>query len=71
VWVGYDEKKSLGDKETGAAAALPIWLDFMRVVVSDPARRDESFQPAPEDSGKTIIRRTGSSVPGRVAAEVH
>jgi penicillin-binding protein 1A len=71
VWVGYDEKKSLGDKETGAAAALPIWLDFMRVVVSNPARRDESFQPAPEDSGKTIIRRTDSSVPGRVAAEVH
>jgi penicillin-binding protein 1A len=31
VWVGYDEKKPLGNGETGAAAALPIWMDFMKV----------------------------------------
>ena len=30
VWVGYDEKKSLGPKETGARVALPIWMDFMK-----------------------------------------
>lgn len=29
VWIGYDEKKSLGAKETGAHAALPIWMSFM------------------------------------------
>src|ERR1700756_1138537 len=29
VWVGFDEKKSLGAKETGAHAALPIWMNFM------------------------------------------
>ena len=31
VWVGYDEKRSLGAKETGAHAALPIWMNFMTV----------------------------------------
>jgi penicillin-binding protein 1A len=30
VWVGYDEKKSLGAKETGARVALPIWMEFMK-----------------------------------------
>jgi len=30
VWVGYDEKRPLGPNETGAVAALPIWMDFMR-----------------------------------------
>ena len=30
VWVGYDEKKPLGPGETGAQAALPIWMDFMK-----------------------------------------
>ncbi len=30
VWVGYDEKKPLGRGETGAQAALPIWMDFMK-----------------------------------------
>ena len=31
VWVGYDDKQiSLGKRETGARAALPIWLEFMK-----------------------------------------
>jgi penicillin-binding protein 1A len=31
VWVGNDDKRiSLGSKETGARAALPIWLEFMQ-----------------------------------------
>ena len=29
VWMGFDEKKTLGAKETGAHAALPIWMNFM------------------------------------------
>ncbi len=29
VWVGQDGGGSLGEKETGARAALPIWIDFM------------------------------------------
>jgi penicillin-binding protein 1A len=31
VWVGFDDKQiSLGKKETGARAALPIWMEFMQ-----------------------------------------
>ncbi|MFY9530384.1 MAG: PBP1A family penicillin-binding protein [Candidatus Acidiferrales bacterium] len=34
VWVGNDDKRvSLGKKETGAKAALPIWLEFMKGAV--------------------------------------
>jgi len=36
VWVGYDEKKPIGGSsqgETGATAALPIWMDFMRAYI--------------------------------------
>jgi penicillin-binding protein 1A len=45
VWIGYDEKKSLGAKETGARAALPIWIQFMNVALAgkDPGE----FQPPP------------------------
>ena len=35
AWIGFDEKVTLGDKETGAKAALPIWMDFMREVYKD------------------------------------
>ncbi len=45
VWVGYDEKKSLGAKETGAHAALPIWMNFMTVAMSGKDPGD--FQPPP------------------------
>ena len=30
VWVGFDQNKPMGKFETGARAALPIWIDFMR-----------------------------------------
>lgn len=40
VWVGYDSRQSLGDKETGAKAALPIWADFMKAAIaSKPGER--------------------------------
>ncbi len=35
VWVGFDEEASLGWSETGARAAIPIWLGFMQEVVKD------------------------------------
>ncbi|MBU0728469.1 MAG: PBP1A family penicillin-binding protein [Proteobacteria bacterium] len=35
VWMGFDKKKSLGRGETGARAAAPIWLDFMKRIKRD------------------------------------
>jgi penicillin-binding protein 1A len=35
VWVGFDELKPLGRHETGARAACPIWIDFMRAALAD------------------------------------
>jgi penicillin-binding protein 1A len=45
VWIGYDEKKGLGDKETGGHAALPVWMQFMNTALAgkDPGE----FQTAP------------------------
>ncbi len=44
VWVGFDEKKSLGAKETGAHAALPIWMNFMNAAMAgkDPGQFEEA-----------------------------
>jgi len=30
VWVGRDSRTTIGNKETGSSAALPIWIDYMR-----------------------------------------
>jgi penicillin-binding protein 1A len=45
VWVGFDEKRSLGAKETGAHAALPIWMNFMTAAMA--GRDPGEFQPPP------------------------
>jgi len=38
AWVGFDQPRSLGRGETGAHAALPVWMDFMtKVLPSIPA----------------------------------
>lgn len=34
-WVGFDSPKSLGRYETGGRAALPMWIDFMKVALRD------------------------------------
>lgn len=43
VWVGYDEKQTLGDKETGGRAAAPIWLEFMRNALGETPVQDFSL----------------------------
>ncbi|HEY8996534.1 MAG TPA: PBP1A family penicillin-binding protein [Edaphobacter sp.] len=44
TWIGYDTRESLGEKETGARAALPIWMDFMRAAIAN--KPDEAFPSA-------------------------
>ena len=41
VWVGFDSRQSLGEKETGARAALPIWMTFMKAAIA--GKPDEQF----------------------------
>jgi penicillin-binding protein 1A len=47
VWVGFDEKKSLGRGETGTTAALPIWLDVMKARLELRGREPRPEFPAP------------------------
>lgn len=34
VWVGFDQERPLGSSEVGGTAALPAWIDFMRVALA-------------------------------------
>ena len=33
VWVGFDQPRSLGDREFGSSIALPIWLDYKKEII--------------------------------------
>ena len=45
VWIGFDEKVTLGDKETGGKAALPAWIELMQQVYKD--KPVEQFETNP------------------------
>ncbi len=57
VWVGFDEPRSLGTRETGALAALPIWRSFMEAALeTEPV---EEFATPPGVTVVSIDRDTG------------
>ncbi len=35
AWVGFDKPQPLGARETGGRAALPMWIEYMRVALKD------------------------------------
>jgi penicillin-binding protein 1A len=63
VWLGYDEKKTLGAKETGARAALPLWMNFMKVALA--GKEPGEFEPPPELPPSPVAQKvdTPDSVP--------
>jgi penicillin-binding protein 1A len=48
TWIGFDDRQSLGEKETGAKAALPMWMDFMKVAVAGKPNETFSRPNAPK-----------------------
>jgi penicillin-binding protein 1A len=62
VWVGYDSRESLGEKETGARAALPIWMTFMRAAIV--GKDDEQF---PGDQQNNSMEQANAVVPQKPA----
>ena len=63
VWVGLDQKKPIGHNQTGAEAALPIWMDVMKAWIGD--RKDPPAFPSPGN----IVFVTIDKGSGNLAAE--
>jgi len=61
VWVGYDEKRTIGRNETGATAALPIWIDFMKAYIAG-RRSSTSTPPSFEPPGNIVFVTLDSGV---------
>jgi len=69
VWVGHDLPIPLGERQTGAAAALPIWMDFFSRVIDDAKAKAQAdgivdfvppdFEVPPNLSFVEIDKKTG------------
>ncbi len=63
VWVGFDDSRRLGNRETGSRAALPMWISFMKdaLAVISPFGREEEQKaqtepfPTPDGIVTTVI----------------
>jgi penicillin-binding protein 1A len=66
VWVGYDSRQSLGDKETGARAALPIWMDFMKAAIAGKEGETFLIDSSPLKEEQLFHTVTHPSSPGMV-----
>jgi penicillin-binding protein 1A len=61
VWVGFDSRQSLGEKETGARAALPIWITFMHAAIA--GKDDEQFLT---DQQNTPMNQAAEATPRKL-----
>ncbi|HUD14658.1 MAG TPA: PBP1A family penicillin-binding protein [Terracidiphilus sp.] len=79
VWVGYDSRQSLGDKETGAKAALPIWMTFMKAAIvgkddeqflsdtlDDQTLKANAEEPAKQDAGNAATATPTNNAAARI-----
>jgi penicillin-binding protein 1A len=62
VWVGFDDRRSLGKKMTGARVALPAWTEFMKA-----AHADLPKEPFPVPPG--IVTKRVCAASGELATE--
>jgi penicillin-binding protein 1A len=69
VWVGYDSRQSLGEKETGAKAALPIWMTFMKAAIA--GKDTEQFLSDSRDNESLKASAEAPVRPGAVRASPH
>ncbi len=68
AWVGFDNQRSIGPGETGARAALPIWLNFMKDAVK--AYPDSDFTMPPGVVFAAINAATGKPVASNSSAAI-
>ncbi|MBR8216939.1 penicillin-binding protein 1A [Burkholderia vietnamiensis] len=50
AWIGYDNPRSLGDRETGGGLSLPVWIDYMGAALKDVPE----FKPTMPDDVQSL-----------------
>jgi len=66
VWVGKDKPSSMGRRETGSRAAIPIWLEAMTAIHKGRPKQD--FPPPEGIEWEMIDRKTGKRADSRTKA---
>ena len=52
AWIGYDQPRNLGNRETGGGLALPIWISYMQKALKDVPMAEREVPPNMIKSGE-------------------
>ena len=66
--MGFDSRESLGEKETGARAALPIWMNIMKQAIAGKDSEHFLGQDEPQKAPPLQAAITMSAKPGTAAS---
>jgi penicillin-binding protein 1A len=67
TWIGFDNpSQSLGEKETGAKAALPMWMNFMKVAVADKPNEEFAKPNAPKKQIQVTASPDDQDLPSKL-----
>jgi penicillin-binding protein 1A len=71
VWVGFDDHRQLGEKETGSKAAAPIWVSFMKeaLAIISPFGKDGKGVAKPFPIPEGIIAAVIDPLTGLLATD--
>ncbi|MEJ5999153.1 penicillin-binding protein 1A [Paucibacter soli] len=82
VWIGYDQPRKLGDRETGGGLSLPVWIEYMSqtlkgVAVSEPTAPEGVMQVNGEwfydeyqgPAGVRALSNDDAKLPGNASEE--
>ena len=67
VWVGRSDNSSLGYREYGGKAALPIWIDYMGVALKD---RPIAANDPPSGMVRVVVSASGQLLPSETAGGI-
>jgi penicillin-binding protein 1A len=62
TWIGFDDRQTLGNKETGARAALPMWMDFMRAAIANKPKEMFPSAGAPKKTLDVALSKPTDAV---------
>ncbi|MEO7794095.1 MAG: PBP1A family penicillin-binding protein [Thermoanaerobaculia bacterium] len=72
VWVGYDQKRTLGKKMTGAEAAIPIWRELAESGLKEGwLQQGDRFAVPPGVEFRSVEYRTGLAATPAAAKTIH
>ncbi|HZH06254.1 MAG TPA: penicillin-binding protein 1A [Lautropia sp.] len=59
-WMGFDQPRSLGERETGGGLALPLWINYMRQVLPEVPEKPRPVPPGViQVNGEYYLNETG------------